>query len=946
MGAGTLRTVQGDHGAVTLDAGPRPSWWRPGLRPGEPASGVPAWARFVEQVVALPAPAPEPGRGDGAELFAPAVAPFVRAAVARVDGPDLPVEVLRRAVRVSLAPRLAGIAARTLVLQLHRRRGTLEGRTPADRFARFVDHAATGAAWARTVEEFPVLGRLLAQECLQTAAAATELGRRWSDDRARVVADLLGGLDPGGVAEVRLGAGDRHHDGRTVAVLTCADGRRLVYRPRPVGLHREFAALAHRIGGATGLGLRVPRAVAGDGYGWVEHVDPAPCADAAAVDRFYRRHGVLLALLHALDGTDAHHENVIAAGEHPVLVDVETLLHPSPVLVGHAGADPAHAALMRSVDRTALLPRRLLGEHGAMDLSGVGGGAGGIHPHAGPRWLDAGTDTMRLVRGPVEVAATGGGRPRLDGEPVDVRGHRAALLAGFAAGYDAIVAARDGLLAPDGPLARLAAHPIRVITRNTRDYARMLDESTHPDVLRDAGDRERLLARIGEYPPAVGPVEMLPREVDELWRGDVPLFVAHPDAADLHTADGERLAGALPGPPLAAVTATLRRMGPADRDRQAWVIRAALALSAPAGSLDAHRGVVAAAPVAVTPPEQCRFVAAACAIADRLVALAEHDDHRANWLGLQHVHGYRALLPMGAALADGYPGVALFLAQLADVTGLARYADLARRAVAPLPGLIGALATDRELVAAVGCGGFHGMGGVAYALARLARLLDSAELRAATGTAVELTRVAAAAGDGDPTVATGLAGAVAALRAVHVEVAGAGAAEVGAELGSALRRVSPPPGGFLFGGAGVRWARGEPDDGDVVDPRDLGWCSGRAGEVLAARPPDAVDLVAATGPLRDHGLCHGDAGVLDVLVALDAPGAPVARRAGARLLARLAAEGAVCGTADGVPTPGLLDGLAGIGHVLLRLGHPDRVPSLVLLQPATPAAGTEPKENR
>ena len=45
--------------------------------------------------------------------------------------------------------------------------------------------------------------------------------------------------------------------------------------------------------------------------------------------RFYHRQGALLALLYVLDGTDMHYENLIAVGEQPVLVDVETLFHPS-----------------------------------------------------------------------------------------------------------------------------------------------------------------------------------------------------------------------------------------------------------------------------------------------------------------------------------------------------------------------------------------------------------------------------------------------------------------------------------------------------------------------------------------------------------------------------------------------------------------------------------------
>ena len=63
-------------------------------------------------------------------------------------------------------------------------------------------------------------------------------------------------------------------------------------------------------------------------HGWVECVDPAPCPDPAVVTRYYQRAGALLCLVHLLQGSDCHAENLIAAGEDPVLVDCETLLDP------------------------------------------------------------------------------------------------------------------------------------------------------------------------------------------------------------------------------------------------------------------------------------------------------------------------------------------------------------------------------------------------------------------------------------------------------------------------------------------------------------------------------------------------------------------------------------------------------------------------------------------
>ena len=51
-----------------------------------------------------------------------------------------------------------------------------------------------------------------------------------------------------------------------------------------------------------------------------------------------------------------------------------------------------------------------------------------------------------------------------------------------------------------------------------------------------------------------------------------------------------------------------------------------------------------------------------------------------------------------------------------------------------------------------------------------------------------------------------------------------------------------------------------------------------------------------------------------------------------RILDDITKRGLICGTPAGLPTPGLMTGLAGIGHGLLRIAAPDVVASVLLLQ--------------
>jgi type 2 lantibiotic biosynthesis protein LanM len=940
---------------------------------------TPPWADPVERAVgdAPTAPAAPPAGTSWQAAFAVPLGPLAararRGLLGAVGGlfdPDAAdLAGIADGFEADLGRRLAGLAARTFVLELNVRRvaGQLRGEDPHQRFADFVRRQATPAGLAALLTEYPVLGRLLGDACRLAVAAQVELLRRYAADREDVVDTLLAGSRPGPLVAVRAGLGDPHRGGRTVSQLLFADGRQVVYKPRDPTVHLRFTEIVGWLNRAVpGIDLRTVAAVPRAGYGWFEHIPYRPCRGPDEVERFYRRQGALLALLHAVRACDMHYGNLVACGDQPVLVDTETLFHPSMPLAADTG-DPAARALVESVYRTALLPQPVIGENGAADLSGLGGERGQLLPTNAADWDSPATDEMRLTRSPVEFAG-GDNRPRLGERVVDVRDYEVCLIRGFRAAYDALVRYRDEFLAL---LDRCADDEVRIVVRPTRLYATMLNESTHPDVLRDALDRDQLfdLLWAASYADPLRE-RLVGHEIAAMWAGDVPLFTARAAGADLHAAGGRRLPAALPVSGLASARAVVSRMGEVDRREQEWIVSATLATLTSRHPPQHH---LAADPVpgslTASAAEPARLLAAACGVADEIVARGVRNDDRVNWLGLELVDEDRwVVLPMGAGLANGYCGVALFLAQLAEITGVARYAELARLAVGAVPRVLDALAGQADVVRAVGCGGWHGFGGISYALARLSTLLGDADTGRWAAHAAELA--AAATDDSPPGFATGLAGCAAAMTAVHDELGLPAAARVARRCAERLAGQVPATGpdaagGFANGLAGI--AYGLARCGEVRRTADLsasdavgpGWCEGAAGRLAAAGALDpdadllvrAVSLVTDRPVLRDLSLCHGEFGVLEAVTALAERSGPTIGPAGTcppadRALRRRAGlvlnaierYGAHCGVPGGLATPGLLTGLAGIGYGLLRLGFADRVPSVLLLEP-TPATG-------
>lgn len=935
--------------------------------------------------------------------------------------------LVRNAVRAEAARRLVRLATRVLVLELNvlRVTGRLEGDTPQDRFQCFVRHFEHPGPFAALLDEYAVLARLMAVTAEQVATVHAEFLRRLTEDRPELAGRLFAGADPGPLTRVELAKGDTHAGGRSVGVVAFASGARAVYKPRPLGMHLRFndAVEWYNRRLPASSALRTLTVVDRGEHGWVEFVDPAPCADAAAATRYFRRQGALLALLHALGGVDFHFENLIAAGDQPVPIDLETLFcadlprsFGSPTLDG----DPATTAYRESVGRVGLLPSVVVGADGqAFDAGGMGGDKDAALPYRVADWTAAGTDTMHLQRVRPVLRDTRN-RPRLDATDLDAARYAAPLLEGYREGYGAILAGRRELLSADGAVTRFGGDLTRVIARPTHEYATLLAETTHPDLLRDALDRDQvfgvLWARAADDPARA---RLVRHEVADLWSGDVPLFTARVGSRDVRAADGTTVPGLLPESGAARVGRTLAGMGERDLGDQRWIVSAHLATrpegAEPAAPDPAPARPGAGAPAGPGEPDEQqedlagRALAAARTVADRLEASAYTDGKRLGWLGLDLWQESRwSVRPLGVDLYNGYAGIALFLAQLAHVTGEPRHAALARSALAPVVGhareALGGGRGSRggEPGAEAVVGAFTGLSGVAYALAWCAALLDDAPAAELVGPL--LTLAAERVGpDAAHDVISGTAGCLAvaeALSAGH----GPQARRVAARSAEALVAAAVTAGtavawpgagrvpllGFSHGAAGAGWAllsyaARTGDDGaraaglgafayehGAYDARSGNWpdhrktppgsqhtwCHGAPGVGLAraavlraqARTPGAdappehltdlrraLDSTARFGRHRGHSLCHGALGNLELLAAAADLGEPGARRAWAleasAAVAGIERDGPVCGTPGGVVTPGLMTGLAGIGHGLLRIAAPGQVPPVLLLAP-------------
>ncbi|MGM9482973.1 type 2 lanthipeptide synthetase LanM [Roseateles sp. NT4] len=698
--------------------------------------------------------------------FGEVLEPFLRAAQRRLDGllGGQAAAALRLGCARGLAERLCEQAGPTLAALFEaERERQLEGC-----YQRLMQHT-TGAAAAAFWHMHAALARALALAAHHWVAASAEMLQRWQAD-ADALVQAFGPRAQGLPVGLKTGLGDPHRGGRTVARLRFESGLELYYKPRSLALDQAYADLLERLRASDvpeGLqvDLQVPALLARPGYGWVEGVAPLPARDADAVERHFERGGALLCLAHLLDITDCHSGNVIAVGEHPVLIDLETVCHQRARDLDERYSDAerrARQTLAASVLGCGLLPEARIEGELRVELGGLSPGPDAVLHTEVTHWVDLGQDSMRLEASP-QAVGEGAHQLMLDGSVVSVRDHGAALRRGFTRMACQAMAKREAWCTPGGPLDALAACEARFVFRGTLVYGALLNRFTAPDFAQQGVDRSLLLEALcrplldADMAPSIWP--LLAAERAAMARLDVPHFHAPVAEAVLHVEGGGAIAGYLQDAGIDRLRGRLMGFGEADLARELGFIDSAL--------VRPLAGAAVAPPVQAAPPvDAAALRAAAMELVERLEATAVWgDDGSATWLdaSLDARHDCLSWRTLPPWLGDGVAGLACVLAALERSAAVAERVRVRRLR----QGAQRHLALGLAQIASQPLGGVTGAPSVAYALAHVAALTGDRSALELAGRVVAGIPLQAIAADEVLDVVGGVAGTLLCLAAAR-----------------------------------------------------------------------------------------------------------------------------------------------------------------------------------
>jgi type 2 lantibiotic biosynthesis protein LanM len=448
-------------------------------------------------------------------------------------------------------------------------------------YSAYVQHMHCGGL-VDLLDTHPVLARLLSQSVEQWVRATANFCLRFLDDFSNLRAqfDWRVKQPEGAVAHVRPDLSDRHHDGQTVTECVLRTDESVIYKPRTVGPEVAFYEFLGWLNSCNlSLDLKVLRVLDRTTHGWVESIPCAAVNSEAEVERFYIRAGMLLGALHALVTTDVHCENLIASGEQPVVVDLETLLseRAQDSQQSPEGQDPGGPSVLS----TGFLPRWQTAPDGhRYDMSALGSDAdqdAGIRLFA---WRSINTDQMTLSEETSAPTSTTH-RVRLAGALPSVADYLQEFLRGFREVYLCLLVNREDLISNDRLLSGFDHLELRILLRSSATYACLQLHLLHPEFLRDGLDRSielEWLARPlgGTTTPQKGRIQVYDAERTAMEGLDIPHFGTLAWKTMRHTSDDPDLSLLCGERDSRVLERRLASLSAADCSRQIAIIKDAV----------------------------------------------------------------------------------------------------------------------------------------------------------------------------------------------------------------------------------------------------------------------------------------------------------------------------------------------------------------------------------
>lgn len=557
----------------------------------------------------------------------------------------------------------------------------LEGDTPEEEYKFYMTYFFNNEEYKKSLlKKYPELDRLQFIKDSSLSLVNSEIEKRFRADREKI--QLIWGIekDKNNIRMITPGQGDAHNGGSSVAKVELEDGTILYYKPHSLAKNNKYQDLYTYLCKKTGVSCREVKYLTGGSYGWEENIQNKPCETKEEVRRYYFRMGIHLFLGYALGATDLHGENIIAHGEYPIIIDLETY----PGYIGQidrttaseqADKEDIEAGKYAEVDNrkhirtsvlhTGMLPVLTWGKGSQKVPMGAMNMQGKIKtPFRMPVVKDDETSNIHIEYENLEFEFQEC-IVRIGKEAVCSAEYTEDLIQGFQAAYRETL--EDSRIA--GMMETFFEERSRVILRHTQQYAMYRFASYHPDYMKERSHREKLLSVIHKEGETALQRQIRDYEISSLLEMDIPYFEIAGHSTSLFDGNGKEYRDYLTETPYEVWLKHKKKLNCEDMKRQCEYIHLSMGLQNRGYTHKKDADIDTESVEDIYGSDKNKRMHQAEQIADWVCSRAFIKDSDVSWTGLHFWDsGYWSPKPCEMYLYDGIAGIAVFLAKYLQVS--------------------------------------------------------------------------------------------------------------------------------------------------------------------------------------------------------------------------------------------------------------------------------------
>ena len=632
----------------------------------------------------------------------------------------------------NLYPELLWIAVRVLIQEIHRckEEGGLKGNDTKEEYQDYQKRFLTNKNYiGKLCGSYPEMKRLIFKKIIYVTDEIQDILLKLKRDKKNIVESILGGKEFRKIEKLQFGLSDAHQNGETVAKVFLDNKNILVYKPRPLKKEKQFLDLYNHFCKKIGLSQQSLRTLDRGAYGWQACVMAYPCQGENEVQRYFERMGILLFLCYLLDVNDMHGENIIAAGEYPIPIDMETIPGYPEYKNSKNVEQMIYESIRHSVMSTGIVPTAVWSEDGkGVILNAINKGETVRTPFKIPVLCEVGSSEIHIEYRQ-ENKKLLNSLPEIQANVVNPALYIKEISNGFWKSYFLFLSRKERY----APIfAKLYQGKSRYLFRHTQQYYMYLQSSYYPELL-ESSVRRRLFLHVLDKKTLFS--ELLSYERNALYQMNIPVFYFNGDENLLSDGNNKKYQNYRSTTTSCGWKYKLKTLGLQDLDRQIAFIEQSVGMLGEREYMNI-KGIISTGNREKWGLKERAFKQADL-VAAEICNKAYISDEDIGFCGTQiEESGYFRFSPVGMYLYNGLGGIVVFLAYILKQTPCEYYRYIYEKIVRKLFNYTKNVAHKMASPESTHTGAFDGEGSIVYTyfllyqLTKEERFLEYAEFHA------------------------------------------------------------------------------------------------------------------------------------------------------------------------------------------------------------------------